>query len=62
MTFFLFSVKEKSQNKMDIETQPSESEPTAAYSQSNYEEVKEYEKHGHRESMCYIYENSSCHL
>ena len=39
-----FSVKEKSQNKMDIETQPSESEPTAAYSQSNYEEVKEYVK------------------
>ena len=45
-------MKEKSQNKMDIETQPSESEPTAAYSQSNYEEVKEYVKNMVIENQC----------
>ena len=37
---------------MDIETQPSESEPTAAYSQSNYEEVKEYVKNMVIENQC----------
>lgn len=46
-----FSLKEKSQKKMNLEPQTSESESTA-YSQSNYEEVKEYVKNMVIDNQC----------